>query len=179
MKNRQHIQVDKDLKTQAMRISKKILVIICLFIYSANKVIAQVNHTNKNYKMTSIIAKGEPAPKEYFTGNVWVNMAVKPDDHLNSVVAKVTFEPKARTNWHSHPYGQILIVTDGIGYYQEKGKPIQIIKEGDVVKIPVNVEHWHGASHQSGMSHIAIVPTEQNGTIWMTPVADADYNTIY
>lgn len=179
MKNRQHIQVDKDLKTQAMRISKKILVIICLFIYSANKVIAQVNHTNKNYKMTSIIAKGEPAPKEYFTGNVWVNMAVKPDDHLNSVVAKVTFEPKARTNWHSHPYGQILIVTDGIGYYQEKGKPIQIIKEGDVVKIPVNVEHWHGASHQSGMSHIAIVPTEQNGTIWMTPVADADYNTIH
>jgi 4-carboxymuconolactone decarboxylase len=130
----------------------------------------------KKNKMTSITAKGEPAPKEYFTGNVWVNMVVKPDDHLNSTIAKVTFEPKARTNWHSHPYGQILIVTDGIGYYQEKGKPIQIINTGDVVKIPVNVEHWHGASHESAMTHIAIVPSDQTGTIWLTPVTDTDYN---
>jgi 4-carboxymuconolactone decarboxylase len=128
--------------------------------------------------MTSIKAKGEPAPKEYFTGTVWVNIVVNPDDKLNSTIGKVTFESKARTNWHTHPYGQILIVTEGIGYYQEKGKPIQVIRASDVVKIPVNIEHWHGASHNSSMTHIAIVPTDKNGTIWMLPVTDNEYNRI-
>jgi 4-carboxymuconolactone decarboxylase len=158
-----------------MRIKKGILIAICL-LCSATEMVAQVKKDNKKYNMTSITAKGEPAPKEYFTGNVWVNMAVKPDDHLNSTIGKVTFEPKARTNWHRHPYGQILIVTEGIGYYQEKGKPIQVIKTSDVVKIPVNVEHWHGASHHSAMTHIAIVPSDQNGTIWLKPVTDTEYD---
>jgi len=71
-----------------------------------------------------------------------------------------------------------LIVTEGIGYYQEKGKPIQVIKEGDVVKIPVSAEHWHGGSHSSLMVHTAIVPTVENGTIWLQPVTDAEYNTV-
>jgi 4-carboxymuconolactone decarboxylase len=137
---------------------------------------AQVKQNDKKYNMTSIKDKGQPAPKEYFTGNVWVNMAVNPDDHLNSTIGKVTFEAKARTNWHTHPYGQILIVTEGTGYYQEKGKPIQVINKDDVIKIPVNVEHWHGASHESAMTHIAIVPSAVNGTIWMTPVSDTDYD---
>jgi 4-carboxymuconolactone decarboxylase len=133
---------------------------------------------NKKYIMTSIKEKGSAAPKEYFTGNVWVTMAVTPEDELNSTIGKVTFEAKARTNWHTHPYGQILIITEGTGYYQEKGKPIQVINKDDVVKIPVNVEHWHGASHESAMTHIAIVPSATNGTIWMTSVLEADYNNI-
>lgn len=159
-----------------MAIRKELLFAICLCLFSANQLMAQVSKNNKIYNMTSITGKGQPAPKENFTGNVFVTMAVNPDDNLNSTVGKVTFEAKARTNWHTHPHGQILIVTAGVGYYQQKGKPIQVIKEGDVVKIPVNVEHWHGASHASAMTHIAIVPAATNGTIWMTPVTDADYN---
>src|SRR5665213_1762996 len=126
--------------------------------------------------MTSILPKGSPAPKEYFTGNVWLNLVVNPEDKLNSVIAKVTFEPKGRTNWHTHPHGQILIVTEGVGYYQEKGKTMQLIKQGDVIKIPVDIEHWHGGAHNTGMTHIAIVPTDKTGSIWMNPVTDAEYN---
>lgn len=129
--------------------------------------------------MTSITAKGNPGPKEYFTGNVHVNTVVTQEDQLNSVVAKVSFEPKARTNWHTHPYGQILIVTEGVGYYQEKGKPVQIINVGDVVKIPVDVEHWHGATQNSPMTHIAIIPSDKNGAVWMTAVSDEDYNVLH
>jgi 4-carboxymuconolactone decarboxylase len=127
--------------------------------------------------MTSILSKGQPAPKEYFTGNVWVNMVVQPADNLNSVIGKVTFEQKARTNWHSHPNGQILIVTDGIGYFQEKGNPIQIMRTGDVIKFGPDVVHWHGASLHSELVHTSIVPSsEPVSTIWLQPVTEEEYN---
>lgn len=129
--------------------------------------------------MTSFKDKGAPAPKEYFTGTVWVNMNILPDDNYNTMIGTVTFEPKGRTNWHTHISGQILFVTQGIGYYQEKGKPIQVIREGDVVKIPKDVMHWHGASHNSALVHIAIVPDlDKDKTEWLQPVTDAEYNNI-
>jgi 4-carboxymuconolactone decarboxylase len=128
--------------------------------------------------MHSILSKGSPAPANYFTGTVWVNIAVQPEDALNCTVGKVTFAPTARTNWHTHRKGQTLIVTDGTGYYQEKGKPIQIIQQGDVVKILPGVEHWHGASHDSEMTHIAIVAdAEKDSTIWLQPVTTEEYNS--
>ena len=128
--------------------------------------------------MTSFTDKGISAPKDYFTGTVWVNMNVKPDEGYNTNIGTVTFEPKARTNWHSHTSGQILFVIEGIGYYQEKGKAIQLIQKGDVVKIPKNVVHWHGASHGSLMRHIALVPEyDKDKTEWLHPVSDEEYNT--
>ena len=118
--------------------------------------------------MTSFKEKGVPAPIEYFKGIVWVNMNLNADDGYNTMIGTVTFEPKGRTNWHSHTSGQILFVMQGIGYYQEKGKPIQVIREGDVVKIPKNVIHWHGASHNNLMVHIAIVPElDKDKTEWL------------
>lgn len=139
---------------------------------------AQVDSDTKNYKMNSFIDKGVAAPKENFTGTVWVNMSVSKNDDYNTLIGTVTFEPKARTNWHSHTTGQILFVVEGIGYYQEKGKPIQLIQKGDVVKIPKNVVHWHGASHGSSMRHIAIVPElDKDKTEWFQPVSDEEYNS--
>jgi quercetin dioxygenase-like cupin family protein len=80
-----------------------------------------------------------------------------PDDAiLHSVIADVIFAPGARTNWHTHPGGQVLIVTDGAGYYQEKSKPIQLLKKGDVVTILPDVEHWHGAPHDSELTHLVL-----------------------
>ena len=126
--------------------------------------------------MTSFTDKGSVAPKEYFTGTVWVNMNVKPDEGYNTNIGTVTFEPKARTNWHSHTNGQILFVIEGIGYYQEKGNPIQLIQKGDVVKIPKNALHWHGASRISSMRHIAILTDYgKDKTEWFLPVSDHNY----
>lgn len=128
--------------------------------------------------MTSYINKGVAAPAAYFTGTVWVNMNVKPDEGYNTNIGTVTFEPNARTNWHSHTSGQILFVIEGIGYYQEKGKPVQLIQKGDVVKIPKNVVHWHGASYNSMMRHIALVPEyDKDKTEWYQPVSGEDYNS--
>ena len=90
---------------------------------------------------TMNFTKGEKAPTDYFTGTAWVKMLVASDNTFNTSIGNVTFEPGARNNWHTHPGGQILIVTDGMGYYQEKGKLIQLLRKGDVVKIQIGRAH--------------------------------------
>jgi len=125
----------------------------------------------------AIFPKGDAAPADYFTGTTWVNTLVPNDITLNTVVASVRFEPCARNNWHTHPGGQILLVIDGVGYYQEKGKPIQLIRKGDVITIAPGLLHWHGASADSEMTHIAINPNTQTGMVnWLERVTDEEYN---
>jgi quercetin dioxygenase-like cupin family protein len=131
---------------------------------------------NKTHKMTPTLTKKAPAVQEHFTGKVRVNEIVTPEDDLNIVVSKVTFEQSARTSWHSYAHGQILVIMDGAGYYQERGKPVQAIRKGDVVTIPLSTVHWFGASHHSAMIHMAIVPADMAGTVWMRPVSDAEYD---
>ncbi len=132
-----------------------------------------MNTENKN----TIFLKGERAPVDYFTGTVWVKMLVPNDPDLNCQIVNVTFESGARNNWHTHPGGQILIATDGIGYYQEKGKPIQLLRKGDVVNILPDVVHWHGASTDSEFTHIAINPNTQKGiVVWLERVTDEEYD---
>lgn len=95
---------------------------------------------------------------------------------LNVPMFNVTFEPGCRNNWHSHSGGQILIATSGIGYYQEKGKPARRLSPGDIVEIPVNVEHWHGAAPDSWFAHIAIECNPENNQVtWLSPVTDEEY----
>ncbi len=128
-------------------------------------------------KKSSFIEKGNPAPADYFVGGVNVNLLLNAEDY-NTIMGIVSFEAGARTNWHTHTNGQILIVAEGVGYYQEKGKAIQVIKVGDVVQIPVNVEHWHGASHESAMRHFAIIPdSKTDKTEWLAPVTENEYNS--
>ncbi len=123
-------------------------------------------------------AIGEINPySKYFTGITHLNMLVTRDETFNSSIGNVTFDAGARTNWHKHSGGQILLVTAGEGRYQEKGKDIQILKKGDVVKIPPNVEHWHGAAPDSNFAHISIEPNiPNNETTWLEPVTDKEYN---
>ena len=126
---------------------------------------------------TAIFPKGEKAPAEYFTGTAWVKLLEPNDLAFNTQIGNVVFEPGARNNWHTHPGGQILIATDGIGYYQEKGKPIQILRKGDVVKILPDVEHWHGASPDSEFTHLAINTNTQKGVVvWLQRVTDEEYS---
>ena len=132
-----------------------------------------MNSTDLNNSV--IFPRGEKATSDYFTGNVWVQMLVT-DDIFNCPVYNVTFEPEARTKWHSHPGGQILLVTGGNGYYQEVGKPAQPLHDGDVVKIPPNTKHWHGASRNSWFVHVGISTNPKLGDAkWFGPVTDQEY----
>jgi quercetin dioxygenase-like cupin family protein len=127
---------------------------------------------------TAIFPKGERANPDYFTGTVWVKNLVAADDPFNTVIGNVVFEPGARNNWHTHAAGQILLATAGTGYYQEKGKPIQLLQKGDVVKIPAGVVHWHGATPDSQFTHIAINPNIELGIVtWLQRVTDEEYNS--
>jgi quercetin dioxygenase-like cupin family protein len=133
---------------------------------------------NTTENRSTIFPQGEKAPAEYFTGTAWVKNLVAPDDGFNSVIGNVTFEPGARNNWHTHPGGQVLLVTEGTGYYQEKGKRIQLLQKGDVVKILPNVVHWHGATPQASLTHIAISTNIQKGVVdWLQRVTDDEYSS--
>ena len=105
---------------------------------------------------TDIFPKGQQLPSEWFSGNAFLTQLITKDKNHEFSAGCVTFEPKARTVWHTHPKGQVLIVIDGEGFYQEKGKSARSIGKGDVVNIPEDTEHWHGASATSKMVHIAI-----------------------
>ena len=133
---------------------------------------------NKSTELQAIFPKGEKGPAENFTGNAFNTPLVADDSIYNTVIGNVYFEPGARSNWHSHPSGQILIITDGVGYHQIKGQPRQIIRKGDVVKCPPNVLHWHGASPDTGMQQMYILPKTENGiVIWLQKVTDEEYNS--
>ena len=133
---------------------------------------------NNSDDQNSIFPKGEKASAEYFTGTAWIRVLVPNDPSLNCQVANVVFEPGARNNWHTHPGGQILVATNGTGYYQEKGKAIQLLHAGDVISIAPGIVHWHGASPGNGFTHIAINPNTQKGIVeWLERVSDEEYNS--
>lgn len=116
------------------------------------------------------------APSAHFTGVARVEMLLAPDGVSHLSGGSVTFEPGARTAWHSHPRGQTLIVTSGTGRVQSWGGSIQEIRTGDVVRIPPGVKHWHGAAPTTTMAHIAISEQLDGRTVeWMEPVTDAQY----
>ncbi|MBF4464960.1 cupin domain-containing protein [Flavobacterium sp. LC2016-12] len=138
----------------------------------------QVKHPDTEKADTNLIfSKGEKVTNTNFTGNVWLNNLVKADSINQNAVGSVTFEPGARTKWHSHPAGQIILALDGIGYYQEKGSQKLIVKKGDVVKCPADVKHWHGASKDSKFIQVAITGREKGETAWFDSVTDDEYNT--
>ena len=117
------------------------------------------------------------APAENFTGAARVEMLFETLEPLHASAGSVTFEPGARTAWHSHPAGQILIVTAGIGRVQRWGDRIEEIRTGDIVRIPAGQKHWHGASPQASMTHIAITePREGSNVQWMEKVTDEQYS---
>lgn len=126
-----------------------------------------------------IFPQGEKINNGYFTGDAFLRILQEKDQNNDFAIGNVTFEPEARTNWHTHPKGQVLIVTEGKGWYQEKGKPAQIIKKGDVINIPESVEHWHGASADSRMIHIAITNyLDRDNVTWLQPVTDTEYDEV-
>lgn len=132
----------------------------------------------QNMETKTIFPKGEEFRSDKFTGKVWLHWLVENDEVFNLPIANGTFEPGCRNNWHKHPGGQILICTSGRGYYQQRGEPIRMLYPGDVVKIPPEVEHWHGATPDSWFSHIAIETNSSAGaTVWLEQVTDEQYGS--
>lgn len=130
----------------------------------------------REQEQESIFKVGEPASEEYFTGNVKAATLLADEEHFQVSIFNVIFEKGARTNWHSHPSGQILLVVNGEGLYQLLGEPVQKMKPGDVVVFPPGIDHWHGAAAQSSMTHIAINPNTEKGLVdWKNRVTDEEY----
>ena len=111
------------------------------------------------------------------TGNNTLVELNAPDSIFNFSIAVASFPPGKKLDWHYHPGGQILIITEGIGYYQEKGKPKRIVRKGEVVKCLPGVEHWHGASVETGVTYLATSPAQKGATVWLQKVTDEEYNS--
>lgn len=117
-------------------------------------------------------------PADWFTGKVRIDSTFKGTEPSRVTGAVVSFEPGARTAWHTHPLGQTLIVTAGLGWVQREDGPIEEIRPGDIVWFPPGEKHWHGASADSAMTHIAIQEAlEGENVTWMEKVADEQYST--
>ncbi|MEJ2901697.1 cupin domain-containing protein [Pedobacter panaciterrae] len=121
----------------------------------------------------------KPAPADYFTGKAFVKTLVAMDEITNCNISDVAFEPGCRNNWHTHPSNQILMVKEGTCYYQQEGAPIQRLTAGEVINVLPGIKHWHGASPETAMVHVAInINTERGVVNWMEPVTDEQYNSL-
>ena len=162
---------------------KKIIFIIIpaiVFARITNINAQNMNSNKKEGKQISAFPVGNPLPEQfspYFIGQAYLAPLAS---ELGTPVINVTFEPGCRNNWHSHTGGQMHIVVGGNGWYQERGKEAQLLKTGDIVEIPRNVEHWHGATAESWFSHLAVTTNshEINQNTWLEPVVDAWYNKL-
>ena len=149
------------------------------FSLSIPALVAQ-SQTAKDREAIQITRSGSqparPGPAENFTGSAQIDSPFQATAPARIYGARVAFEPGARTAWHTHPLGQILMVTTGIGRVQRWGDPVDEIRHGDVVWIPPGQKHWHGAAPNSGMTHIAILEMlNGKSTDWMEKVSDAQY----
>jgi quercetin dioxygenase-like cupin family protein len=153
------------------------LLAIGIFLVSLASELKAQNMDNEKIKTVITVPEdAQVGPLEYFIGKVWVVPKVTDAETYNCLVIDVIFEPATRNNWHKHSNGQILIVTEGTGYYQERGKPVQLLKKGDVVAIAPDIEHWHRATPDSWFSHIALSTNlEKATTEWLEPVKDEYY----
>jgi 4-carboxymuconolactone decarboxylase len=145
----------------------------CLLAVSANaEETSSVKVTRIGTQLSSV------GSAEFFTGSVRIDSPFKGSGHARVGGATVTFEPGARTAWHTHPLGQTLIVTTGSGLVQHWGGPIQEIRAGDMVWIQPGVKHWHGASKTVAMSHVAIAEAFEGKSVeWMEKVSDVQYES--
>jgi 4-carboxymuconolactone decarboxylase len=150
---------------------KKLLFLMALLTANLfNQLMAQ----NAN----SIFPKGEISTTDNHTGTIWLNELSKPDSIFSYSIAVAAFAPNSKLDWHIHPAGQILLISEGTGYYQEKGKSIQIVHKGDVIKCLPNVEHWHGASPDHTFAYIATTPAQKGKTIWLKRVSEDEYKSV-
>lgn len=150
-------------------------VAVMMLLFSINSITAQ---SEKKYSdnAATVFGRGAKINNGNFTGTAYLKMLVDADKDNPITAGNVTFEPGARTKWHLHPAGQIILAVDGKGYYQEKGQPKRAVHKGDVIKCPPNIEHWHGASEDSYFVQIAVGSNDKGAVVWLSPVSDEEYH---
>ena len=128
---------------------------------------------------STLFPKGEIGTnKDDYTGTIWLNELNHPDSNFTFRLAQAVYAPGSKLNWHIHPAGQYLLITEGTGYYQEKGQPGRIVHKGDIIRCLPGVKHWHGAAPNSSFAYVAVSPVTKGKTIWLQPVTDEEYNRI-
>ncbi|WP_276371863.1 cupin domain-containing protein [Chryseolinea sp. H1M3-3] len=147
------------------------LVFFCTVIFSS----CAQQRGNKRSDANTIFPKGNKINNDNFKGTAYLKTLMEADSLNPTSVGNVTFEAGARTKWHKHPGGQILLVTDGVGYYQEQGQAKKILRKGDVIKCPSNVPHWHGASVNTAFVQVAITNRHLGETVWLHEVTEEEY----
>jgi quercetin dioxygenase-like cupin family protein len=163
----------KTILTRAIALATFIGVAICIISCTDT----QKQTTDKQFAESNLIfPQGEKITNNNFTGTAYLKMLIEADSINPTAVGNVTFEPGARTKWHLHPGGQILLVTDGVGYYQEKGQAKKILHKGDVIKCPPNTPHWHGASAVTAFVQVAVTNNHLGATVWMEAVTEEEYH---
>lgn len=155
-----------------------ILPIVTVLLYAcSNKQTKQQAIVNGHFneQRNLVFPQGNKITNAHFIGAAYLQMLINADSLNDISIGNVTFEPGARTNWHIHPAGQIILVTEGVGYYQERGQPKKVLHKGDRIKCPPNVPHWHGASKDSAFVQLAISSSAKGPAIWLEPVTDQQY----
>ena len=149
------------------------LFLLCFFTFLCTCVLAQIPIDT----IDTIFPEGQRIESEHFTGPVWVERILKVGEGADAVaVGNVTFPPRSRSNWHHHAAGQSLLVLDGIGYYQQRGEPVRVLRKGETVQCPAGVEHWHGAANNTWFVQLAMTQEHPDGRVkWGEPVTDQAY----
>ena len=148
------------------KISSILLVIFPLFIYSQNS----------EYSINSYLNEGFKAPNTHHIGTAWLNFLHQADDEFKYNITQATFSPNSTLDWHKHSTPQVIIILEGEGYYQERGKEAVILKKGDVIRCEENIEHWHTSTAENKVSYIAIYGSEP--TIWTEKLTQEYYNSV-
>ncbi len=130
---------------------------------------------NSDYTISSFKEEGMKAPNTHYIGEAWLNALLRADESLNYNITKATFRANSTLDWHKHTSPQVLIIIDGEGYYQERGKDPAILKVGDVLKCDPDVEHWHASSKEKDVTYLAIYSGE---TIWTEVLSQEDYDSV-
>ena len=149
---------------------KKIFYLLLLFPFS---LLAQ----NNDYTLSSYKEEGMKAPNTHYIGEAWLNGLIRAEGDLNYNITKATFKANSTLDWHKHSTPQILIIVEGEGYYQEKGKDAIIIKTGDVVKCDSGIEHWHASSKKSDVTYLAIYGGNEP-TTWTEVLTQEAYDNV-
>ncbi|MCH1608773.1 MAG: cupin domain-containing protein [Flavobacteriaceae bacterium] len=130
---------------------------------------------NSQYNLNSYLEQGTKAPNTHYLGEAWLNRVLQADENLSFNITKATFSANSTLDWHKHSESQVLVVVDGSGYYQEKGKNPIRLKVGDIIRAPANVEHWHAATKENDVTYLAIYSGE---TKWTQVLSREDYDRV-
>jgi quercetin dioxygenase-like cupin family protein len=130
-----------------------------------------------DYKISSFLTEGPKAPNTHYIGEAWLNSVLQADDEINYNITKATFRANSTLDWHKHATPQVLIIVDGEGYYQERGKEAIILKKGDVIKCNKETEHWHTSTKEHSVTYLALYGGTQP-TVWTEKLTQEYYDNI-